>query len=135
MNPVVHFEMPYEDKARAAEFYKNAFGWQAQMLGEDMGSYVVMTTAETDPQTHMVKNPGQINGGMFHRNKPEQSPSIVVAVDDIQVAMKKVAAAGGTVVGGSKGDGQPDEIPGVGLYCSIIDSEGNRISMLQPKRM
>jgi uncharacterized protein len=135
MNPVVHFEMPYEDKNRAAEFYKQAFGWQPQMLGEDMGGYVVMTTAETDPKTHMVTKPGQINGGMFHRNKPEQAPSIVIAVDDIQAAMKKVASAGGTVVGGSKGDGQPDEIPGIGLYCSIIDSEGNRISMLQPKGM
>jgi uncharacterized protein len=33
MNPVVHFELPAEDKNLMAEFYTNAFGWQTQMLG------------------------------------------------------------------------------------------------------
>jgi len=28
--------------------------------------------------------------------------------------------------------GEPDDIPGVGLYCAFIDTEGNRLSMLQP---
>ena len=30
MNPVVHFEMPYEDKYRAAEFYEKTFGWKPE---------------------------------------------------------------------------------------------------------
>jgi hypothetical protein len=38
MNPVVHFEMPYDDKARMARFYESAFGWQMRMLGEDKGN-------------------------------------------------------------------------------------------------
>ena len=28
MNPVVHFEMPYEDRMRMAQFYESAFGWR-----------------------------------------------------------------------------------------------------------
>jgi uncharacterized protein len=28
MNSVVHFEMPYDDRERMAEFYRDAFGWQ-----------------------------------------------------------------------------------------------------------
>jgi predicted enzyme related to lactoylglutathione lyase len=28
--------------------------------------------------------------------------------------------------------GEPMEIPGVGQYVSFIDTEGNRVSMLQP---
>ena len=36
MVPVVHFEMPYVDRARMAKFYKSAFGWQTRMLGEDV---------------------------------------------------------------------------------------------------
>ncbi len=135
MNPVVHFEMPYEDRQRMADFYSKAFGWQAQMLGEDMGDYVVVNTAETDPQTRMLKEPGRINGGFFKRTKPEQYPSVVIAVDDINEAMKQVEAAGGKVLGGSKGNGEPDDIPGIGLYVSIIDTEGNRVSLLQPKGM
>jgi uncharacterized protein len=46
MNPVVHFEMPYDDRERMAKFYQSAFGWQMQMLGEDMGNYVLATDTE-----------------------------------------------------------------------------------------
>jgi predicted enzyme related to lactoylglutathione lyase len=45
--------------------------------------------------------------------------------------LKKVTEAGGKVLGGQK-PGEPDEIPGVGLYASFIDTEGNRVSILQP---
>ena len=55
-----------------------------------------------------------------------QYPSVVIAVDDINQASKKVAAAGGKVLG------EPWDIPGVGQYVSFLDSEGNRVSMLQP---
>ena len=48
MNPVVHFEMPYEDKARVQNFNEQAFGWQTQAMGEDMGNYVLATTTQVD---------------------------------------------------------------------------------------
>ena len=50
----------------------------------------------------------------------------MIAVDDIKAAMGKVKAAGGEVLG------EPMEIPGVGQYVSFMDSEGNRVSLLQP---
>jgi uncharacterized protein len=126
MNPVVHFEMPYDNKNRMAGFYAKAFGWQNKMLGEDMGNYVVTTTTpstDSGPQ-----NPGAINGGFYKRNPdwPAQHPSVVIAVDDIQVAMKQVKQAGGEVLG------EPMLIPGIGQYVSFTDTEGNRVSMLQP---
>ena len=40
MNPVVHFEMPYENRERLVKFYTKVFGWQMQKLGKDMGDYV-----------------------------------------------------------------------------------------------
>ncbi len=46
MNPVVHFEMPYNDQVRVAKFYEQAFGWLTQALGEEMGEYVLATTTE-----------------------------------------------------------------------------------------
>ncbi len=134
MNPVVHFEMPYEDKERMANFYKTAFGWQVQMLGPEMGDYVVVETAETDPQTRMIKEPGRINGGFFKKNPEHAYPSVVISVDDIHAAMKKLEEAGGKVRGGSKGI-EPDNIPGIGLYISFIDTEGNIIALLQPTNM
>ena len=30
MNPVVHFELPYDDRERIARFYQSAFGWKLQ---------------------------------------------------------------------------------------------------------
>ena len=126
MNPVVHFEMPYDNRERMAAFYQAAFGWQTQMLGEEMGNYVLAHTAETVNGT--VSTPGTINGGFYERKPdwPAQHPSVVIAVQDIHAAMAQVTAAGGTVLG------EPMEIPGVGPYVSFFDTEGNRVSMLQP---
>ena len=37
MDPVVHFELPADDRERIAAFYTAAFGWDVQMLGPEMG--------------------------------------------------------------------------------------------------
>jgi len=126
MNPVVHFEMPAENRQRMADFYTKSFGWKTQMLGKDMGNYVVATTTESDDNG--PKKPGAINGGFFTKTDemPAQYPSVVVSVDDIKKSMKKVTEAGGKVLG------EPMEIPGIGQYVSFFDTEGNRVSMLQP---
>jgi uncharacterized protein len=131
MNPVVHFEMPFEDRDRMAGFYTKTFGWKMQMLGPEMGEYVVVATTETD-ENNMIKTPGHINGGFYKKNEKSPNPSVVIAVDDIREAMQKVRDAGGTIVEGSKGTDEPDDIPGIGLYISIIDTEGNKVSLLQP---
>jgi predicted enzyme related to lactoylglutathione lyase len=126
MNPVVHFEMPYDDRERMAKFYQSAFGWRTQMLGEEMGNYVLATTTKSNG-THPT-TPGAINGGFFPKRPdwPAQHRSLVIAVSDIQAAMKHVSEAGGEVLG------EPMEIPGIGHYVSFTDTEGNRVSMLQP---
>jgi len=128
MNPVVHFEMPAEDRTRMASFYEKTFGWKTQMLGPDMGDYVLVTTAEADAKPGAPA--GAINGGFFPKQPdwPAQHPSIVIAVDDIESAMRRVGTEGGRVLG------EPMQIPGVGRYVSFFDTEGNRVSMLQPDR-
>ncbi len=133
-NPVVHFELPYEDRERMVDFYKRTFGWQANMLGPDMGNYVVVMTSETDEKTNFPKKPGMINGGLFEKNQTLQHPSVVLGVSDIREAIEKIKQGGGKIVGGQK-PGEPDDIPGVGLYIVFEDTEGNRLSVLQPKGM
>jgi len=66
MSPVVHFEMPAEDRKRMAEFYTKVFGWKTQLLGEDMGNYVLATTTESDEKGPL--KPGAINGGFFPKS-------------------------------------------------------------------
>lgn len=125
-SPVVHFEMPYDDAERLATFYAEAFGWGMDPLGSGMGGYVTAET--TDTEQGRPTTPGHINGGFFPRKPdwPAQHPSVVIGVDDLVAATAKVAAAGGEVLG------DPVEIPGVGLYVSFLDTEGNRASLLQP---
>ncbi len=134
MNPVVHFEMPAGDRDRMVEFYSNVFGWEAQKLGPEMGNYTIVKTTETE-ENGFPKKPGIINGGLFSKSNDNQYPSVVIAVDDIRESMKAIEEAGGKILGGAFKAGEPDDIPGVGLYCSFIDTEGNRVSILQPKGM
>lgn len=131
MNPVVHFELPVEDRDRASDFYANAFGWEANKLGPEMGNYTVVKTSETDEKGWPTQK-GIINGGLFQKVDEKSCPSVVIAVEDIHEAMKAVEDAGGEVIGGSRGKDQPDDIPGVGLFVSIVDTEGNRVGILQP---
>ena len=132
MNPVVHFELPAEDRKRMSKFYETAFGWKTNQLGKEMGDYVLATTTETD-KDGMIKKPGAINGGFFQCPQGEKaSARLTIAVDDIQASMKKITKSGGKVIGGMQKSGEPDMIPGVGLYATFIDTEGNHLSILQP---
>jgi len=126
MNPVVHFEMPAEDRKRMAGFYSKVFGWKTEQLGEEMGDYVLVTTSDVDQNGRPV-DAGTINGG-FYQKKDDSAPypSLVIAVEDIKESMMEIEKAGGKVLG------EPAEIPGYGLYVSFTDSENNRVSLMQP---
>ena len=127
MNPVVHFEMPYEDRDRATDFYAKVFGWGIQKLGPEMGNYVTVMTTETG-EDNRPKHPGAINGGLYQKSpdKGAVHPSVVIAVHDIEKAVADIVAAGGTIVA------EPVEIPGVGTYAGFKDTEGNVVSILKP---
>ena len=126
MNPVVHFEIPYENPERMAKFYQSAFGWQTQMMGEEMGNYVLATTVESDENGS--KKMGCINGGFYNKKLPDSNahPSFVIAVDDIDESIKRITNTGGKILG------EPVDIPGVGKAAWFVDTEGNRLSVLQP---
>jgi predicted enzyme related to lactoylglutathione lyase len=62
-----------------------------------------------------------------------------VAVDDIRATMKPIEAAGGKILGAmdetGKHSNEAQQIPDVGAWISVMDTEGNRLSVLQPKGM
>jgi predicted enzyme related to lactoylglutathione lyase len=78
-DPVVHFEMPYEDRDRMVRFYEKVFGWKAQKLGPEMGNYVLVTTSETDVKPDAPR--GAINGGFWQKRSdwPAQVPAAPAA--------------------------------------------------------
>jgi|SRR5579871_5938928 len=138
-SPVVHFEMGYNDRDRMIKFYESVFGWKTTGMGPEMGMYVVAQTGPTDDKTSRPTEPGFINGGFYAKTDSPAShaPSVVISVDDINAAMEEVKKGGGKILGGMNEKGEhtmePQMIPGVGLWISIEDTEGNRVSILQPK--
>ena len=122
MDKVVHFEVPFDDKARAMKFYASAFGWKLTDFAEM--SYVMAETTAVNEQ-QMPVEPGAINGGLFQRPKEAPHPTIYVGVESIDAALKKVEAAGGKVV-------TPNTpIPGMGAFARVSDTEGNVIGLFQ----
>ncbi|MBI5223991.1 VOC family protein [Candidatus Micrarchaeota archaeon] len=126
MNPVVHFELPAEDRKRIIDFYSKVFGWKMNQLGSEMGNYTVVMTSESDDNG--PKKSGRINGGFYQKTKEmgQVHPSVVISVDNINEHIKSVEKAGGKVLG------KPMDIPGVGSYVAFVDTEGNMLGMLQP---
>lgn len=125
MCPVVHFEMPAADKARVKKFYEDAFGWEMKQMDANVGNYILATTSPVDAKG-MHKRKGAINGGFFEKSDQNTMPHLVISVDDIKSHMQVVTKAGGKILGDVM------DIPGVGKFAMISDSEGNHIGMLQP---
>lgn len=128
-SPVVHFEMPTEDKERVSKFYKNAFGWEMQIMGPEFGEYVLAMTTESNDKGPL--KPGAINGGFYKKSDdPDQCITrVVISVEDLEESIKLVESEGGKIIG------EKMNIPGVGLYASFADTEGNHVGMLQPTDM
>ncbi|HEX2370882.1 MAG TPA: VOC family protein [Acidimicrobiia bacterium] len=120
MRKVVHFEIPADDLGRAKEFYGSVFDWQLQdMEGMD---YTSVTTVPVDDQ-QIPSEPGAINGGLFPRTEELAVPVLTVDVDSIDETLSSVEAAGGSVVRSRT------EIPGMGAYAYLRDSEGNVVGL------
>jgi predicted enzyme related to lactoylglutathione lyase len=119
---VVHFEIPYDDGERAQAFYAGTFGWQLMPM-PDLG-YTMVMTGPTDPVTGATE-PGFINGGMFERTAelPGKGANLVIDVPSIDEALRKVEAAGGTVVRGRTQVGE------MGFTAYFTDTEGNLVGL------
>ena len=125
MNPVIHFEMPAEDRKRMISFYQNVFGWQTQQLGPEMGNFVLVTTVESE--NNVPKKSGTINGGFYQKTGDvSQTTTVTIGVDNIKEYIAKIEAAGGKL------SGEPMEMPDTGWFASFFDTEGNRVNLLQP---
>lgn len=120
---VVHFEVPFDDEGRARDFYGDVFGWQTTGLPE-LGGYVIVSTGPTEDMSGPTE-PGFINGGMFKRQAPVESPAITIDVDDIDAALEQVVAHGGRVI-------EPRQAVGdMGFTGYFSDSEGNTVGLWQ----
>ncbi len=120
MNRIVHFEIYANDPARAANFYKNVFGWDIQeWKGLDMQYWMVMTAPEDS------KEKG-INGGMIIRkgSEPKDGQSVnafvcTVQVEDFDATVAKIEREGGKI------HIPKFSIAGMAWQAYYLDTEGN----------
>lgn len=111
-HPIVHVDFPAEDRARAATFYGDVFGWQSQDFPEM--SYTVFQAANGPgggfAQASESRQPGQVH--------------VFIGTDDIKGTLAQVEAHGGAVVM------PPGEIPGnMGWLATFRDPEGNVVGL------
>ena len=118
---VVHFEIPYDDGARAGAFYRDLFGWQLQDVpGMD---YTLVTTGPTGERG--ASEPGFVNGGMGQRGAPLEHPVVVIDVEDIDRALAQVQEHGGSVVREKMSVGP------MGWNAYFADPEGTVVGLWQ----
>ena len=115
-SPVVHFEIGGPDGPALQQFYRDLFGWKVDVQGAEMGNYGLVSA-----------NEGGIGGGLIPTTSDMPVRSYVtfyVQVDDIQVALDKLAGMGGNPTM------PPVEIaPGMGHIAMFADPAGNSIGL------
>ena len=119
---VVHFEVPYDDAERAQSFYADVFGWRIQPMPEMQ--YTIVSTGPATDQG-MPAEPGYIGGGMGQRGELLSKPVITIAVDDVNDALERIRANGGSAIG------EPIQVGEMGIAAYFEDSEGNRMGLWQ----
>ena len=109
-----HIEIPADDPARAQAFYAGLLGWKFQEV-PGFDGYHMFTTPVGDEG---------VGGAIGKRGEmaPEKLRTYV-SVDSIDEALPRVSQLGGSVVEAKR------EVPGMGWYAVLNDSEGNEIAL------
>jgi uncharacterized protein len=110
-----HIEIPADDTQRARRFYEGLFGWT--FTDTEFGDYALYTTPSGE---------AGVGGGLGKRG--ESAPMATrnyVGVDSIDDSVARAVELGGRVIQGK------DEIPGVGWWAVIADTEGNELGLFE----
>ena len=118
---VVHFEIPFDDAERAHAFYREIFGWQLNAVPGM--SYTLASTGPTGDQG--ASEPGYINGGLLRRQNPNDTPIVVIDVDDIDATLARIEEHGGQTLLGRQAVGE------MGWAAYFKDVEGNAMGLWQ----
>ncbi|MFC1871105.1 VOC family protein [Chloroflexota bacterium] len=115
MARVIHFEINADSPERAAEFYRQAFGWKIEKWAGPVDYWLITTGDDSEPV---------INGVIKHRSENLTTVN-TIGVPSVDEFLQKVTQAGGKVV-------QPRmTIPGIGYHAYCQDAEGNIFGIMQ----
>ncbi|HEY3523987.1 MAG TPA: VOC family protein [Candidatus Limnocylindrales bacterium] len=108
---ITHIEIPADDVERAKRFYEAVAGWDFSAM-EGFPNYWLFRTGDAS------------GGGLGRRGESVGN----VIRDYINVARLEDAVAAAEQNGGSVVT-PPQEIPGMGRWAAVTDSEGNEIGL------
>ena len=116
MSRPVHFEIPADNLDRAANFYREVFGWEFHKWEGQMEYWLIMTGPKEKPG---------IDGGLMKRQHPGQSVINTIDVQDVDECQAKLEKAGGVIIVPKMA------VPGVGWMLYFKDPEGNVFGIMQ----
>jgi uncharacterized protein len=119
---IVHFEIPADQPERAAEFYRELFGWEIkkwEASGDQREGfeYWMVRTVPTD-EKGMPSRPG-VNGGLMPRMFPGQAPVNYILVESVDDYIRRAQQLGAKLMM------ERTPVPSMGWFAQLTDPEGN----------
>lgn len=113
--PIVHIEIPSQNKAAAGKFYHALFGWEVQVM--EQFDYHGFET-------------GNGGGALVDLGEMFKAGEVIVYIgsDDIDADITKIKELGGKV------SMDKVEVPGMGHFVHFQDPTGNRLALWQSSR-
>jgi predicted enzyme related to lactoylglutathione lyase len=109
-----HIEIPVDDAERAQRFYSGVLGWEFRTM-EGYEDYWLYRSG-----------PGELGGGLGMRGRTAGDVlRNYVTVDSLDDALANVESLGGRI------DVAKTEMPGMGWYAAVKDSEGNELGLYE----
>ncbi|MFD4864330.1 VOC family protein [Streptomyces sp. NPDC058412] len=110
------FELGAGDSEQARTFFAGLFGWSFEPGPSDGGGYAIRTP--------------NVPGGL-HGNDPGARPYLFFAVDDMEMALARVRALGGSVDDTDLGSGE-ESVARFGAFRLCHDDQGTPFGLHQP---
>lgn len=127
-NTVTWFSIPSDDLGKSTQFYNKVFGWKVEPVTEEANhdfDFHVVVNSDSDDK-YISHQKGMINGCIVKRKIGLATPAILVEVENLDAAIAKVKAAGGTLV--------TEKIPMRsldGVFVLVKDLDGNLVEIFQ----
>lgn len=126
MSRVIHFEIAAADPAAAVAFYEDTFGWTAEKWAGPVDYWLVETGGADEPGIDGAVMPREGPDPELEADAPVTGYLCTVEVDDVDAALERVAANGGTALS------EPQAVPEVGRHAYAADPAGNRFGLMEP---
>lgn len=115
MPRVIHFEINADEPKRAAEFYRDVFGWEITNWGGPVDYWLALTGPDEEPG---------INGAIKDRSE-DLSTVNTIEVPSVDDFLDKIQEAGGQTLT------EKMVISGIGYNAYCMDTEGNVFGIMQ----